>query len=194
MSYHHIQKHVARPLVLWFENDFHHCKYNIEIIFRKYENVKMTIWHIMTHCMVEGHIYNHLAAVQVFAFQLQVAEYSQWMEWSTSAATCSLVYFLLLFDCCFLLLLLLQAITTCYDMFCCRFIRCAGTLYLGLGPHSTVCVTAEAVPVGWRGDSQVSAPLWHPLPHLGLWLVSLWVRACLNTIVQWCKRLCGDRF
>ena len=26
MSYHHIQKHVARPLVLWFENGFHHCK------------------------------------------------------------------------------------------------------------------------------------------------------------------------
>ena len=93
MSYHHIQKHVARPLVLWFENDFHHCQYNIEIIFRKYENVKMTIWHITTHLVMEGHIYSYLAAVQVFAFQLQVAEYSQWMEWSTSAATCSLVYF-----------------------------------------------------------------------------------------------------
>ena len=26
MSYHHIQKHVAWPIVLWFKNGFHHCK------------------------------------------------------------------------------------------------------------------------------------------------------------------------
>ena len=28
-----------------------------EFTFRKYKNMKMAIWHITTHFMVEGHIY-----------------------------------------------------------------------------------------------------------------------------------------
>ena len=44
MSYRHIQKLVARPLVLWFENGFHHCKEH-RIYFQKmykHENGRLT--------------------------------------------------------------------------------------------------------------------------------------------------------
>ena len=30
-----------------------------EFTFRKYKNIKMDIWYITTHFMVEGHIYAH---------------------------------------------------------------------------------------------------------------------------------------
>ena len=31
---------------------------SIEFTFRKYKNMKMAIWHITTHFVVEGHIYD----------------------------------------------------------------------------------------------------------------------------------------
>ena len=49
MSYHHIEKHTARPLVLRFENSFHHCKEH-RICFQK-----TYIWHITTRFVAEGH-------------------------------------------------------------------------------------------------------------------------------------------
>ena len=57
MSSHHIQKHVPRPLALWFENGFLHFKYSIELTFRKHKNMKMAILHITAHFMVGGYNY-----------------------------------------------------------------------------------------------------------------------------------------
>ena len=55
MLYHLIQKHLAGhwssdlKMVFTIVN-------SIEFIFRKYKNMKMAIWHITTHFVVEGHI------------------------------------------------------------------------------------------------------------------------------------------
>ena len=32
---------------------------SIESIFRQYQNMKLAIWHITTHFVVEGHIYTY---------------------------------------------------------------------------------------------------------------------------------------
>ena len=55
MPYHHAQKHVARPLVLYLKMGFTIVN-SIEVTFIKYKNMKMAIWHITTHFVVEGHI------------------------------------------------------------------------------------------------------------------------------------------
>ena len=64
MSYRHIQKHVARPLVVWFENGFAIVN-SKEFTFRKYTNMKMAIWHITTDFVVEGHILDARARASV---------------------------------------------------------------------------------------------------------------------------------